>query len=230
MLPPEVEDAAKVSWVHVAAGDSVLGALAFEEALRPEAPAAIAALRELGCTVEVLTGDSLARGRRLEARLGIPVHSALLPADKVEHLTRARRGGEATVMVGDGHNDAPVIAAADVGMALGSGTEIARDTADVVLLDLQGAPLGGVPYVVGLARRTVRRIRLNLFWAFGYNTCGMALGAAGLVHPVLAAGLMIASSLFVVAISTAAEPELPRARLEGSAAPAVEAPSELAPC
>ncbi|MBI4602734.1 MAG: heavy metal translocating P-type ATPase [Planctomycetes bacterium] len=184
--------------VLVAKSGRALGAIVLREELRPEAAEVARALAGLGFEASALTGDRPERGRALERRLGLPVAAGLLPHEKVERLERARERSRTTVMVGDGVNDAPVLAAADVGIALSSGADLARDAADVVLLD-RGEPLRGLVELVQLSRRTVRRIRFNLFWSFAYNAAGMGLAAAGIVHPIVAAALMIASSLLVVA-------------------------------
>ncbi len=185
--------------VFVARGDRLLGAVCCREELRSEAREVVQSVTRQGYEAAVLTGDTAEKGEHLEAVLGIPVAAGLLPADKVARLEGAKRSGRTVVMVGDGVNDAPVLAAADVGVAMQGGADLARETADVVLLDRDGEPLRGLLHLLELSRQTVRRIRFNLFWSFGYNALGMALAAAGLIHPVTAAVLMIASSLFVVA-------------------------------
>jgi P-type E1-E2 ATPase len=158
----------------------------------------------------VLTGDSRDRAERAGEALGVPVVAGLLPTDKVKRIEAARTPKRAVVMVGDGLNDAPVLASADVGIALAAGADLARDAADVVLLNEGASTLRALPFLVQLSRRTVRRIRWNLVWAFGYNSAGMLLAAVGFVHPVLAALLMVASSLLVVAGSLRAVARAPR--------------------
>jgi P-type E1-E2 ATPase len=167
----------------------------FNETVRPEATAAIAACRELGCDVGVLTGDDPARGRLLEVQLGVRVQSGLLPEDKLAAIHEARRAFGPVAMIGDGVNDAPALAASDVGIALGCGTDLARESAPIALL---ADNLGDVPWAVGLARRSVRVMRQNLFWAFAYNSAGIALAATGWLNPAWAAVAMVASSLLVV--------------------------------
>lgn len=173
----------------------VRGVFLYDEQLRPEAMGALAELRDLGCELQVLTGDRLVRGRRLQQTLGIPVQAELLPEDKVEALGELRRTVGATAMVGDGINDAPSLAAADVGIALGCGTDVARDSAEVCLL---GNDLSRIPWAVRLAQRAVWAIRLNLLWAFGYNAVGVIYAACGQLNPVVAAILMTGSSLMVI--------------------------------
>lgn len=175
-------------------GGRVRGVFAFEEELRPEAAKAIARLRRLGCDVLVLTGDHAARGVRLSQELGVPVAAGLLPGAKLRHVEeRKQRGGVA--MVGDGINDAPSLAASDVGIAMGCGADVSRDSAGVCLLSND---LERLPWAIELARATVRTIRVNLFWAFGWNLIGVGLAATGHLNPAVAAFAMIASSVLVI--------------------------------
>jgi P-type E1-E2 ATPase len=139
-------------------------------------------------------GDHRARGATLAQVLGVEVESELLPADKVTAITRAREAGP-VAMVGDGVNDAPALAASDVGVALGCGADVTRDCAAVCL---PGDDLLRLPWAVELARRTVRTVRANLFWAFAYNAVGVGVACTGHLNPVLAALAMVLSSLFVV--------------------------------
>jgi Cu2+-exporting ATPase/Cu+-exporting ATPase len=145
-------------------------------------------------SVTVLTGDSEPAGRAVGEVLGAEVRAGLLPEEKVEAVRAGRKEG-LVAMVGDGINDAPALSAADVGVALGCGTDLAREAADVNVI---GDDLRAVPWVLDLARRTRGTIRGNLFWAFFYNVAGIGLAAAGKLNPILAAGAMVLSSLFVV--------------------------------
>jgi cation transport ATPase len=172
-----------------------LGLFVFDEQLRPSARPAVAQCRSLGLDVGVLTGDHSARGEALAASLGVAVESALLPEDKVAALCRARARFGPVAMVGDGVNDAPALAASDIGVAMGCGADLSRDSAAVCLL---GDELDRFPWAVSLARRTVRAIRWNLLWAFGYNAVGVAFAAAGWLSPSFAAFLMVGSSFFVI--------------------------------
>jgi heavy metal translocating P-type ATPase len=169
----------------------------FHEAIRPEAEASITLLRRLGLEAVMLTGDRMPRAKALAESLGIRFRAELLPADKLAIIQNLRARGP-VIMVGDGINDAPALAAADVGVALGSGTDIARHSAQVCLLT---SDLSRLPWLVDLARRTQRTIRWNLVWAFAYNVVGIGLAAAGWLHPVLAALAMGLSSFFVIANS-----------------------------
>lgn len=170
------------------------GVIGFVETPRVGARECVAWLRESGRRVEVLTGDLAARAATLARDLEIPVHGELLPEAKCAWVEARRADGE-VAMVGDGINDAPALAAASVGIALGSGADIARHTAAVCLL---GDDLTRLPWLVQLAERTVRTIRWNLFWAFFYNMIGIGLAAAGWMNPIFAAVAMAVSSLIVV--------------------------------
>ncbi|HWB09565.1 MAG TPA: cation-translocating P-type ATPase [Pirellulales bacterium] len=173
----------------------VRGVFAFDEQLRPEANEAIASCRKLGLEVSVLSGDASACAERLAATLAVPVEAGLLPAEKVRSIGRLHKDCRGVAMVGDGINDAPALAAADVGIALGCGADVSRQSADVCLLTND---LSRVPWAVGLARATVSIIRQNLFWAFSYNVLGIGLAASGRLSPVWAAAAMVASSVLVI--------------------------------
>jgi Cu2+-exporting ATPase len=189
-------EADEVNLVHVGWAGRVRGVLALGEALRPEAPAAVDALRRLGLYTLLLTGDRAEAADRIAAELGVDgCEAGLSPEGKRAALGpwRARRGRVA--MVGDGLNDGPVLAAADVGIAVGSATDLARETAGIVL------PEGGLrllPWVIELSRAVRRTILANLLWAFGYNSIGLVLAVSGHLQPMIAAVLMAGSSLLVV--------------------------------
>ncbi len=189
--------------ILLAVDGRVSALLPVTDALRPSAAATVAALHARGLDVAMLTGDDPRTAGVVAARLGIrTVRAGLLPADKPAALHALRRPGATTVFVGDGINDAPVLAAADVGVAMGTGTDIAIETADVVLVHGDPAALLAALH---LSRAIMRNIRQNLFWAFGYNVLLIPV-AAGVLHPLtglslspmLAAGAMALSSLFVL--------------------------------
>lgn len=184
--------------VLVLARRRLLGALRFVEQPRAEAPAALAALRSLGVRVGLLSGDGSAAA--VVPALIAPGEAVLglVPEDKVAWVRALRAPGVsgAVAMVGDGTNDAPALAAADLGIAVGGATDLARVTADVAIL---GDDLARVPWLVAYARRVRGVVRQNLLWAFGYNAVAVALAAAGALTPLVAAAAMLASSLFVVA-------------------------------
>jgi P-type E1-E2 ATPase len=171
------------------------GLFVFDEQWRPVATAVIRWLVGAGYDIAVLTGDHAARGWAIRKTLGVPVVAALLPADKAAAIGRDRRGIGPVCMIGDGVNDAPALAASDVGIALGCGTDVSRDSAAVCLM---GDDLAAIPWSLELARRTRRTIRRNLAWAFGYNGLGIVCAALGWLNPALAAALMVASSTLVI--------------------------------
>ncbi len=164
------------------------------EEIRPSAAVAVAGLAARGRAVTILSGDQPARVAAVADSLRLSWQAPLLPAEKLAVIEQLRRDG-AVAMVGDGINDAAALAAADVGIALGCGADVARWTAPICLLD---DDLGSLPWLLDLARATRRTIRWNLLWAFGYNAACIPLAATGLVHPALAALAMVASSLLVV--------------------------------
>ncbi len=184
------------SIVHLTINGSWQGALLFRDELRPSASSAVAALRSKGLGVEVLSGDRPEAVAALLPRLpGLGGEGALGPADKLSRVTLSIQRDEAPIMVGDGINDAPALSGAAVGVTLESGTDLAREVADVTIL---GADLRRLPWLIGLARRTLGTARTNLFWAFLYNGVGLALAVQGRLHPLFGATAMILSSLFVV--------------------------------
>lgn len=191
----------------------------FDEELRSGARTALRHLDHLGVQARVLTGDHDIRARWLARELGVPVEGQLLPDQKLDRV-RAASASRPTAMVGDGINDAPALAAATVGLALGCGADVARESASVCLM--RDDPLD-VAYALRLARHTVRIVRQNLFWCFLYNVVGVALAAAGLLTPVFAAVTMILSSLLVVANSLRLE------RLRFNACPASPLESPCSP-
>ena len=174
----------------------LLGLLAFGDALRPGAREAIAGLRRAGLGIVLLSGDSRGAAAAIAATLGIEeVAAEVLPEGKAERVAALRGGGAVVAMVGDGINDAPALAAADVGLAMGSGTDVAMATAGITLM--RGDP-ALVPQALEIARRTQRTVRQGLFWAFAYNVVGIPLAAAGLLSPVVAGAAMALSSVSVV--------------------------------
>jgi len=174
--------------------EQVRGLFVFDEEWRPAAHAVTRWLTGAGVSVGVLTGDHAERGRVIAGKLGVSVEAELLPDQKVRAIERVHQTIGPVCMVGDGINDAPALAASDVGIALGCGTDVSRDSASVCLL---GDELSAIPWSIELARRTRRVIRWNLFWAFGYNSCGIGFAALGWLNPALAAFLMVASSALV---------------------------------
>jgi Cu+-exporting ATPase len=175
------------------------GALAVADAVKPSAAATVAELRALGIRPILLTGDNEATARAVAAAAGIDeVIAGTLPAEKAGVIAGLQAAGHRVAMVGDGINDAPALAAADLGLALGSGTDVAICAADLILLR---DDLGAVTDAISLARATFRTIRRNLAWAFGYNVAAIPLAALGFLNPILASATMTLSSVFVVASS-----------------------------
>lgn len=175
---------------------TVLGLLAFGDRIKPGALEAVENLKRIGITPVLLSGDSEGAARSVAEQLGIErVHAEVLPADKAHIVEALRRQGRTVAMVGDGINDAPALAAADVGMAMATGTDVAMHSAGVTLM--RGDPRL-VSDAIAVSRRTYRKIRQNLGWAFVYNVIGLPLAAFGLLDPVLAGAAMAASSVSVV--------------------------------
>jgi P-type Cu2+ transporter len=189
-------EASGYSVVYVGWGQQVRAVLSLDDAPLPEAGALIQALLRRGVQVALLTGDLAAPAQRLAAAVGIKDFAAgLSPDAKRAALDRHRRQYGVVAMVGDGLNDAPVLAAADVGIAVGSATDLARETAALVL---PACGLWMLPWVIDVARAVRTTILGNLLWAFGYNLVALTLATLGLLQPVLAAAIMAGSSLLVV--------------------------------
>jgi Cu+-exporting ATPase len=182
--------------VLVAVDGEVAGILGIADTVKEGSAEAVASLRELGLAATLVTGDSRAAAEAVAAEVGIDeVVAGALPEEKVAEIARQREGGRRVAMVGDGINDAPALAAADLGVALGTGTDVAIEAAHVTLT---GSDLQGAADTIRLSRRTMRTIRQNLFWAFFYNSVAIPVAAAGLLHPMIAAAAMALSSLTVV--------------------------------
>jgi Cu+-exporting ATPase len=177
------------------------GVIVVADAIKPTSAEAITRFRALGLTPVLLTGDNETVARAVAAEVGIPAESVVadvLPADKVDVVKRLQADGKVVAMVGDGVNDAAALAQADLGIALGTGTDVAIEASDLTLVrgDLRVAA-----DALRLARRTLSTIRGNLFWAFAYNVAALPLAAAGLLNPMLAGAAMAFSSVFVVSNS-----------------------------
>jgi Cu+-exporting ATPase len=189
-------DALALTRVYVARDGVVLGAIGLGDAIRPDAAAAVARLRARGMRVLMATGDAPATAARVAARLGIlEVHAAARPQAKLELVEALKAEGRVVAVVGDGVNDAPALAAADIGLAIGGGADAALETAGVALMR---ADIALVADAIDLARATRARIRENLFWASVFNLAGLPAAAFGLLNPMIAGGAMAFSSLAVV--------------------------------
>ncbi|HEY0962568.1 MAG TPA: heavy metal translocating P-type ATPase [Pseudomonadales bacterium] len=187
-----------LSWLATGNGDAplLLGLLQFHDTPREHAARAIAGLHALGIRSIMLTGDTEASAQAIARRLGLDdVRANVLPAQKAEVIAALRSRGDRVAMVGDGINDAPALATADVGIAMASGTDVAMETAGITLMHSE--PLR-VADAIAISKLTFRKIRQNLFWAFVYNLCGVPLAALGLLNPVLAGAIMALSSVSVV--------------------------------
>jgi heavy metal translocating P-type ATPase len=197
-LPRNLEHDAKTAdrYQEVCVGwaGSIRGLFLFQEALRPETEQALADCRKLGLEMRLLSGDHRVRALPFGNQFGIESEGSLLPGDKAETLESLKALGP-VAMVGDGLNDAPALATADVGVALGCGADVSRDAAGVCLLSND---LRRFPWSVALARQTVSVVKQNLFWAFAYNIIGIGLAACGRLNPILAALAMALSSVFVI--------------------------------
>lgn len=185
--------------VFVASGDTVCGAICVADAVKPSAAGAIAHLHAEGMKTMLLTGDNAATAAAIGAAVGIDdVVAEVLPEDKVGAIEKLRDQGRVVAMVGDGINDGPALACADLGLAIGRGTDVAIGAADIILVRDN---LDSVPQALGLARATMRTIRVNMIWAFGYNIAAIPIAAAGLLNPLIAGGAMAVSSFLVVSNS-----------------------------
>ncbi|MHA1153263.1 MAG: heavy metal translocating P-type ATPase [Alphaproteobacteria bacterium] len=202
-----------VIWVAETGEENhLLGAMALGDTLKPGAKEAVAGLHRLGIETVLLTGDNRWVAEAVAAEVGIDqVLAEVLPGDKAAEVQRLRAEGKGVAMVGDGVNDAPALAAADIGIAMGDGSDVAMHTAGITLM--RGDPRLVVE-AVALSRKTYAKIRQNLFWAFIYNTIGVPLAALGLLSPVIAGAAMALSSVSVVTNSLALRRYDPRRALD----------------
>ena len=184
----------EVSWDGLARAN-----LEVRDTVKPTSAEAIRELKELGLTPVLLTGDSNETAERVAGEVRIErVLAEVYPDDKVREITRLQEQGNVVAMVGDGVNDAPALAQADLGLAIGTGTDVAIEASDLTLVS---GDLRAAADAIRLARKTLRTIKGNLFWAFAYNVAALPLAVAGLLNPIIAAAAMAASSLFVVSNS-----------------------------
>lgn len=183
----------------LAVDDELAAIIAVADTIKDGAADAVQALKDEHVTVVMLTGDNERTAQAIARQLGIDrVVANVLPKDKASEIQRLRDAGEVVAMVGDGVNDAPALATADIGVALGSGADVAKETGGLVLIK---DDVRDVATAIRLSRATMRKIRQNLFWAFGYNTAAIPIAAAGFLNPIIAAAAMALSSLSVIANS-----------------------------
>jgi copper-transporting P-type ATPase V len=205
VVPESLEDAAdrfesEGRTVVLAGWDGeARGVLAVADTLKDGAATAVGQLHRMGLSVAMITGDNAHTAEAIARQVGIDqVIAEVLPQDKVGEIARLQGDGEVVAMVGDGINDAPALVQADLGLAIGTGTDVAIEASDLTLLR---GDLAGVPTAIRLSQRTYRTILQNLFWAFAYNTAAIPLAAVGLLNPMIAAAAMSFSSVFVVSNS-----------------------------
>ena len=182
--------------VFVSHGDACVGLIAIADPLKENAQEAVSELKKLGMRPVMLTGDNTRTAEAIAKQVGIEtVHAEIMPEDKLRLVKEAQELDERVVFVGDGINDAPALTQADLGMAMGTGTDIAIESGQIVIM---GGEAGKIPEAILISRKTFGAIKQNLFWAFIYNVIGIPLAALGLLNPMIAAGAMAFSSISVL--------------------------------
>lgn len=191
----ELEGAGKTAML-VAVDGSYAGLVAVADTIKETSREAVARLRAMNIEVIMITGDNERTARAVAAQAGIErVLAEVLPEGKAEEVKRLQEQGKIVAMVGDGINDAPALATAHIGMAMGTGTDVAMEAADITLMR---GNLNSIPDAIEMSRRTMTNIRQNLFWALGYNVIGIPIAALGFLAPWLAGAAMAFSSVSVV--------------------------------
>ncbi len=182
--------------VYVSSNKGIIGVIAIADPLKKDAGEAVQSLRKLGIEVAMITGDNTATANAIAKQVGITeVHAEVLPKDKLDIVKAAQEKGQKVAFVGDGINDAPALTQADLGIAMGTGTDIAIESGQIVLV---GGETKKIPEAIVISRKTFSAIQQNLFWAFIYNALGIPLAALGFLNPIIAAGAMAFSSISVL--------------------------------
>ena len=214
LAPPTArQTAVQVTW-----DGQIRGVITLADQVKPDSAAAIAELKAMGITAMLLTGDSSAVARHVADDVGIApedVIAGVLPTEKADAIKHLQTQGRTVAMVGDGVNDSVALAVADIGMAMGSGADAAIDAGDLTLMRTD---VRTVPTALRLSARTLRTIRMNLFWAFAYNAAAIPLAALGLLNPMISGAAMACSSLLVVTNSLRLKQFKDRPRQEASQA------------
>ena len=193
----ELEQAGKTV-MFLANEEQVLGMIAVADQIKEDAKQAIEQLQQKGVGVFMVTGDNQRAAQAIGKQVGIDsdhIFAEVLPEEKANYVEKLQKAGKKVGMVGDGINDAPALALADVGIAMGSGTDIAMETADVTLMN---SHLTSINQMISLSAATLKKIKQNLFWAFIYNTIGIPFAAFGFLNPIIAGGAMAFSSISVL--------------------------------
>jgi len=195
----ELESEGKTVMI-VGIDQKVAGVIAVADSLKESSPLAIQALKNLGIENIMLTGDNEKTAKAIAKKVGIEkVIASVLPTEKANVIKKLQSEKKIVAMVGDGINDAPALAQADIGIAIGSGSDIAKETGGIILIK---DDIMDVSRAIKLSKATMKKIKQNLFWAFAYNSGGIPLAALGLLSPILAAAAMALSSISVIANSS----------------------------